>query len=1327
MNNKEKVKEIECSGISLECDVRYNDILMYSTTTNEERMQVYGLIKTYTTNNFHKDNILNEIKYIEKTLTRETSVDILEDLYTMEDTVGSTLLKFAALEVICYNTPNIYIYLRKIVSIISKKHCMQYFLGIMNEKDPVLMNGQFDTFIMELRFILGYLEEYTKKMNSGKKVNIFKSSNKPTSSIEDSLNINEEHLSDYTEEDLLMPLELALFDFSKAYFDCLFCQISISAALEKDMSYLFTLSYNISLLTNEYTYSITDNILSHKGFTISDDLLYQIWIEMTRVMNLKEGFYECIKYILANDILYCLSPNNQSSMIAHIHKLITNGCPDLDIAEDTKLISFFRESLDLIQENENGNVKGIAIYFSLISKFNFGAHYHEFHTLFDKYSKGADIIESYAEFIARNNVRMPVRAFLTKYDKQSIFKFYNQFFKNLKMQLDQDIAIGDIEITDIRNAYGLSWSGNEIEHMLVHCKIDNKNIEAEIRKRSRKRRESRRKQNQTINLPQINETKDRNRTIIIDLLRFILDSGDPYFLQLLDTVPCIPSDSDMMHAIYEIYLFIFGKGMQNSLLLFNIKTPIVLISIIKVNSLNKEILSFMTNQVLIETRDVSKIAYLAIIYYTESAKLNNFDYRGILGYLSNEYVLMQLNKDLSTLLSYIHRNMKIQNEDFLVNYIYSLLKTIDASNLAPLIEICADVLKIVIGASKSAKHNLYFHLYINYLIRDHKCMIGVYNEMLYKIPNSNITDYMICNFGDMSHLQGFVNFRGKLKNFLAHNQEIMKKIVDFPFLNKARRGKFDIIKKLVYHNICAARLSIDSNSADFMDNIVKEPKAGDISKIGCQRFNISLSENLQLFRKLYSLHKNEDLGWFIDIFLLKPNNSYITELMICILKIRILSHRNLQDLYILLKIGQITNYKVSDLYLLEVIKCRRHIKSDKIAQLTYGLYKSHFDPISTTYSPHLASHSTSALCFFYNLYFYDSIRNKVLSSSKFTIKNGHKHGMIEVSQTEKTSWMSEKLEAIYTCNRIGLNLKENRFPLLNEFFLIFEEMSELGTENSAEENFLIHAGKHYKIKMITNSTLQSKIKKKRENDGSYQAISDIIEEMQHRKYYTYVCLAHYSLISSFSLTLLDAINLAFISPAITKYILQHTDRESLIYVIPQLVQLGVPIESFDLDERIKHHYIWNLRSNGKKVAKHGLLMKFFAAEEMIFSQLENICDQMKGFNRADTFKNIDFLMKELASLNKLIDTSVFIKCNGESQESYQIYLPTDPDFKIKAIIPSSSRCIKSSRMPIIVSFISIEDRVKRVIVKKGDDLRQDMLALQLMVMFNCILRRPIWQ
>ncbi|XP_078410760.1 phosphatidylinositol 3-kinase C2 domain-containing subunit gamma-like [Cetorhinus maximus] len=193
------------------------------------------------------------------------------------------------------------------------------------------------------------------------------------------------------------------------------------------------------------------------------------------------------------------------------------------------------------------------------------------------------------------------------------------------------------------------------------------------------------------------------------------------------------------------------------------------------------------------------------------------------------------------------------------------------------------------------------------------------------------------------------------------------------------------------------------------------------------------------------------------------------------------------------------------------------------------------------------------------------------------------------------------------------------------------------------------------------------------------------------------------------------------------------DDELLDY-LPQLVQavkfewhLNSPLVEFLLDRsirsiRVAHQLYWLLKDGLADSRFKGRYSQLLAAvlccsgkamreefdkETKLIDRLAEIAEKVWA---ADQSKRSALLMKEIEELEKFF------------YQEHACRLPLNPAFAVKGIDASACSYFTSNAVPLKISFINAEPLGKNinVIYKSGDDLRQDMLVLQMVKVMDRI-------
>ncbi|CAD6992165.1 phosphatidylinositol 4,5-bisphosphate 3-kinase catalytic subunit delta isoform [Ceratitis capitata] len=210
---------------------------------------------------------------------------------------------------------------------------------------------------------------------------------------------------------------------------------------------------------------------------------------------------------------------------------------------------------------------------------------------------------------------------------------------------------------------------------------------------------------------------------------------------------------------------------------------------------------------------------------------------------------------------------------------------------------------------------------------------------------------------------------------------------------------------------------------------------------------------------------------------------------------------------------------------------------------------------------------------------------------------------------------------------------------------------------------------------------------------------------------------------------LELLDYAYPDPAVRSFAIRCLrflrDEELLLYLL-QLVQamkhesyLDCDLVTFLLEralrnQRIGHYFFWHLRSEMQTLSmqtRFGLLLEGYL--KGCKPHVPHLCKQLKVL---DALKAGSLIAKKGSKEKGRKEMQDFFSRQSNSSIFQSIQNPLNPSFRCKGIQPDKCKVMDSKMRPLWVVLKNADQSCNDIyiIFKNGDDLRQDMLTLQML-------------
>ncbi|UYI26243.1 phosphoinositide 4-kinase [Encephalitozoon cuniculi] len=768
--------------------------------------------------------------------------------------------------------------------------------------------------------------------------------------------------------------------------------------------------------------------------------------------------------------------------------------------------------------------------------------------------------------------------------------------------------------------------------------------------------------------------------LISEFLKFFLATKNKELIGILPLVPYIPSKREVLYVLYEIYSFLFEKEVVEHVGLFLLKTP-ALVGISSSIYYNVRYLRHLATRLSIVDVEPRMVVFLGIVYYCESKKLYNFNYTGILEYIQDEDGIRMSRDGLVGVIELIHSGYISRSHEFTLSYVNSLLTIA----LKPkTIETTLVIIEIILRRILEKEEKIIFMKGIHQRFQELFVLLSskrflsdevsdsyrrLYRSIVERIKCApNFYNYVVLCLADISFFDGEFP-RGHFKSFndlYNHTLSRMGVVEGFPDIFMVDHGwscsenTDKAVSGPFLHRVCGSGKEEETKPRE-----TKSHNMYDIIRTGTNDSVMSLESSTGSI----SLHSSAPMpsisrkAWLemLDEGIRKREKS--VSWLIDVIYTRRSQSSTIRTVLDLLKLRLRNKFEYEDLYILlkayNILSIR---ENDSEEFLKHALHRG------------LDFKTDPAICY----------------------------------------KLSMETNGFYRFFFRALHLAVSNLPCNED--LSFPERTQLVSRFDTAD--LVHIQNTFKQKMVQK----------------------LLERSRSPSYRTYFFNVD-------SLGVIDSLTIirrlddpSLVSRAFER--LRESKNEMLFYV-PQLVQMLRYKKVFEMafstlkelakDEYVAHQLIWNLKANlyvdGRAAVNnyHGTFVRC----------IEEIMKEMPDRSRDIFLKEEEFI----SSLTK-ISSELTPHLRSSKDEKRRrineylsriklhpgIYIPFYPDLKIIEIVNGSARALQShSKVPFMASF-RVQDpggqiSIKQLIFKSGDDCRQDMLALQIISMFESIFKQ----
>ncbi|KAI5189628.1 phosphatidylinositol 4-kinase A [Nematocida minor] len=950
--------------------------------------------------------------------------------------------------------------------------------------------------------------------------------------------------------------------------------------LEAELVGCFSLSMQMSILLKGSAQTDCFSLFSEEGRSILRDK-YIFYVQNAMLKCLGLLYYKEKNEVLV-DIVYsfyttgCLDgfmPQQKKQIISHSVDILTKYLSQEDVLQLIRKIIYLYDSAAQYSE---GMALMISVFLSKIKSKNKNS-IKEINDFFIKIIARSpnkiEHIDPYCTFLSMHDIGIPLHHLIRRYDPQFISTFYSTYFR----------------------------------HPF---------------------------------------TLEKGTQAVGDFINFVCLSADLTYIYIMNMVPFVPTSPFIVHKLFLIYKRIyananmFARGIEAEMLLLRMKTPALVGIAGFIFSDPKPLIKKKDLRKMAETIGISHslnedyIVFLSLLYSVEKAKIENYNYKGIVSYLKDEVTLKYMGKHLPQIISMLHREVSVESIDFYKTYACELLKIAAVPTAYPLsLKIIVETLKILIEKEPSIVLTEEFHVrfkecFDTFRVNEFSMYnlkatfqkyTSLYETILARIKEEVIEayNYIVLNIVDLGLFNALPVMRDErgIKELLNRSNLIMKIITKFP---TAPMQGVEIWEWL--YSVCTKKV-LRSNSAGYITG----------SSVDLSTSKMPLTEE-EYAHLLYAINTE----WINDLITMRKDTPGIIENTRNYLRWILAEEYSLESLLVLLKVS--TREEKKEL-LKKAVLTGYNVKEDP------SIYHSLYMASKGTFYDYPLAHTYNFLC----------ALNKTKKYLK--IRKLKEQELYELGIDELIFLSSE-----YRIKKVDEVLVKKQIVRCSGFFIDINRLS------------IIDA-----ISVIANSEDEQEV---------FKALSHLASEEEK--------------------------------------------GDALVFYAPQIVQLlrksyirnGKEIKDMlikTVKNKTSHALIWELKAQGEASMK--------AYENEILETMEP--EAKEQYFRIsvllDNFAKISERLQEYVSVDRDTKKKLINKEISEVTFPEGCYLPITGETVVKVVEGSGKVLQSAEKVPYMVTF-KVKDKKtdeeidRQVIFKFGDDCRQDVLALQIIQIFQNIFK-----